>query len=309
MPDPFSTAAAESHAPMPDLVPIFGIAVNILNSSARELILLAAIFGIAGWLLRRRIRAAGGFRLRCKWPHLRLNLVYYAIDAVILTPLLTLLALAIATAPISLVSPDAYAGWPGGAVAFLALAASDFTGYWRHRLMHVPGLWPVHAAHHSDPQMTWLTLARFHPVNRLITTACSAAALTVLGLPAWAVALNAVVRHFYGYFIHADLPIDYGPAGRILVSPAMHRWHHARDVTGSGANFATVFAFWDVVFGTWYVPKAAPPALGIDETGYPGSWLGQTVWPLIALGRFLRQPGQKSGHGPAQPARDMSGDA
>jgi hypothetical protein len=30
--------------------------------------------------------------------------------------------------------------------------------------------WPCHAVHHSDTEMTWLTLERFHPFNRLITT-------------------------------------------------------------------------------------------------------------------------------------------
>lgn len=293
---------------MPDAAQILEFTITTVNGGARELLLLAAVFGIAGWLLRRRVRAGNGFRLRQKWPHLRLNLLYYVLDALVLTPFLTLLALAIAASPIALIDPAIYADWPGGVVALLALAASDFAGYWRHRLMHTAGLWPVHAAHHSDPEMTWLTLARFHPVNRVITTVISAAVLTLLGLPAWAIALNAVVRHFYGYFIHADLPLGYGPVGRILVSPAMHHWHHARDVTGSGANFATVFAFWDVLFGTWYVPKSAPAALGVNDAGYPHGWLGQTAWPLLVAGRFLRHAGQKPGHGPAQPARDMSGD-
>lgn len=244
-----------------------------------ELVIVTAFFAVAGLVFGRPGVAQ---RRRRKWPEVRLNLTYYGIEFAIITPVLGLLAAAIAIGLPNLVSPAAYSDWPAWTVLLFAVAISDFVGYWRHRLMHHRVLWPFHAIHHSDSEMTWLTLMRFHPVNRLVTTGCNALVLTLLGLPPWAVALNAMFRHFYGYFIHADLPLGYGPLRRVLVSPEMHRWHHARDVAGSGSNFATVFAVWDLAFGTWYVPKDRPEALGITEDSFPKDWLGQFLWPLRA---------------------------
>ena len=54
--------------------------------------------------------------------------------------------------------------------------------------------------------MTWLTLERFHPVNRITTFVLDNPALLLLGLPAYAIIANNLVRHYYGYLIHADLP-------------------------------------------------------------------------------------------------------
>jgi sterol desaturase/sphingolipid hydroxylase (fatty acid hydroxylase superfamily) len=108
---------------------------------------------------------------------------------------------------------------------FLAEFLGDFIGYWRHRLEHTKWLWPTHAIHHSDEEMTWLTLNRFHPINRITTVIIDSTFLVAMGLPAWAVIANSLVRNYYGYFIHADLPWTYGPLGKVFVSPAMHQGH------------------------------------------------------------------------------------
>ena len=117
----------------------------------------------------------------------------------------------------------------------------DFFGYWRHRAKHSRWLWPAHAIHHSDTQLAWLSLERMHPIDRIGSLA-DMVILSALGLPLWALAANALVRHYWGYLIHADVPWTLGKVGWVINSPAMHRWHHARDVEGSGHNFATVFS-------------------------------------------------------------------
>jgi sterol desaturase/sphingolipid hydroxylase (fatty acid hydroxylase superfamily) len=147
----------------------------------------------------------------------------------------------------------------------LTVFIGDFVSYWRHRLEHTPWLWPAHAIHHGDREMTWLTLSRFHPVNRVTTAIIDNTVLALLGAPAWALAANELIRHYYGQFIHADLPWTYGRWGMIFVSPAMHRWHHAREVTGAGSNFATVFSACDRVFGTYYVPGPCHVPLGVTD--------------------------------------------
>jgi sterol desaturase/sphingolipid hydroxylase (fatty acid hydroxylase superfamily) len=151
--------------------------------------------------------------------------------------------------------------WP---TLLAVVVIGDFVGYWRHRLQHTRVLWPAHTVHHGDPRLCWFSQERMHPIDEL-GTGIDALVLGLLGFPFWALAANTVVRHYWGYFIHADLPWTLGKAGWVLSSPAMHRWHHARDVEGSGWNFATVFSFYDRAFGTYHTPGPCTAPLGVDE--------------------------------------------
>lgn len=268
--------------------------------AAEKLVWLSVLFGLLGLLVKRAGIAAA---FRRSMGETRLNLVYWAVDALAVAPAMGAAALTIERlfAGTALASQGAatLALAPPWVALLLGIALSDFVGYWRHRLLHIAALWPAHAIHHSDRAMTWLTLIRMHPIDRLATTAINMAALAALGFPAWMIATNAVLRNLYGFFIHADLPWRYGPLARVFVSPALHRWHHAREVAGTGSNFATIFAFYDVAFGTWYLPARPPPALGIDEPGFAAGWAGQMLWPFRAWWRTLRQ---RAGEATAHPA-------
>ena len=252
---------------------------------------------LAFGLIALAVRGRDAFRIaRDAAPQVRINLILFAIDAAIVTPLLVL-ALTytgglIQHAGLRLFSANAWSTLPAWLVGFIALFAGDFVAYWRHRFEHTAFLWPAHAVHHSDTHMTWTTGLRFHPLNRLTTALIDTTFLALLGLPLWALMLNNLVRHYYGLFIHMDLPWTYGPLGRIFVSPAMHRWHHIRDADGAGVNFATVFSVFDQAFGTYHVPRPCDVPLGVrDEIG-KGAW-GQLVWPFAALLRYvLRHSGR-----------------
>ena len=174
---------------------------------------------------------------------------------------------------------DVWTSWPVWAVAFVGILVGDFAGYWRHRFEHSELLWPSHAVHHSDTAMTWLAIFRFHPFNRFSTVILDGAALALLGLPPFAIIANSAVRHFYGAFIHADLPWTYGPLGRIFVSPAMHRWHHAKDKAAFNTNYATVFSAIDFMFGTYRVPGPCDAPLGVSDDMGEG-FIGQYIYPL-----------------------------
>jgi sterol desaturase/sphingolipid hydroxylase (fatty acid hydroxylase superfamily) len=99
---------------------------------------------------------------------------------------------------------------------------------------------------------------------------------------------NNLVRHYYGEFIHADLPWMYGRFSAVFVSPVMHRWHHARDVTGSGSNFATLFSVFDRGFGTYYVPGLCNVPLGVTDDQYPGRGVVRhLIHPFVAWRRDI----------------------
>ena len=198
-----------------------------------------------------------------------LNVQIMAFNILIIAPLIALasqaLSALVAVSDFYLVAPERWAALPSWLVIFVAVFVGDFVGYWRHRLEHTRLLWPAHAVHHSDTDMTWLALERFHPINHISTFVIDSGALFLLGFPPSAVVANVLVRHYYGYFIHADLPWTFGPLGKILVSPAMHRWHHAADTAAFNTNYATVFSAFDRAFGTFRVPGPCTVPLGVTD--------------------------------------------
>lgn len=149
--------------------------------------------------------------------------------------------------------------WWSNAPAVLTFAVAilllDFTAYWRHRLEHDGSLWRFHATHHADEAMHWLSVQRKHPVGRFLSVLIDPLPLFFLGLPIWAIAAAFIVRSWWGYFTHADVPWTLGPLGKWLISPPAHRLHHARDEKLAGKNFANTFAFIDRAFGTYADPE------------------------------------------------------
>ena len=214
-------------------------------------------------------------------PETSVNLQIILFNTIFITPLIAFMVHGMETLFIKngsvLISSDTWENLPIGFVMIAAVFIGDFTGYWRHRLEHSIPFWPMHATHHSDTEMTWLTLERIHPINRITTFLIDTSVLLLLGFPPLAILINNMVRHYYGFFIHADLPWTYGSIfGKIFVSPAMHRWHHSADKRYYQCNFATVFAFFDYVFGTYKVPGACNSKLGVSD------FIPTTLWGQIS---------------------------
>jgi sterol desaturase/sphingolipid hydroxylase (fatty acid hydroxylase superfamily) len=241
-------------------------AVGLLANAATALAFPILFFSLLAFASKGRSLLGDVRRARYET---RVNLVFYFLDAVTITPLL-----AVSIAALDKIASESgiYLPWqcywefiPTAVVCFVAIFVGDFIGYWRHRLEHTRLLWPSHAIHHSDTEMGWMTLLRFHPINRITTVAIDFGLLWLIGLPPFALVANGLVRHYYGFLIHADLPWTFGPLGRILVSPAMHRWHHAQEANYHGANFATVFSIFDQTFGTFKMPGLCITALGVSD--------------------------------------------
>ena len=243
-----------------------------LQLAAAFLAISVLFFGFIALLVKGREAVNAAIRAVAE---VRLNLAFYFLDALFVVPVVSVLVATlryVVTEYSLAIGSEAIWSTAGRLVTFVAvLFIGDFISYWRHRVEHTRLFWPAHVIHHSDTDMTWLTLSRFHPINRITTAAIDVFFLALLGFPTWALVANNLVRHYYGEFIHADLPWMYGPFRKLFVSPVMHRWHHARDVTGSGSNFATVFSVFDRTFGTYYVPGLCNVPLGVSEDQYPGT--------------------------------------
>jgi sterol desaturase/sphingolipid hydroxylase (fatty acid hydroxylase superfamily) len=258
-----------------------GIAISFWKST-HMLALSAVFFGLLALLVKGKDAIEAAKRAKRETS---VNLKLFVFDSLLFGPVVVtvvqIIRSSISGSPLELISPRSWDSVPLLLTGTAAVFCGDFISYWRHRMEHTRVLWPSHAIHHSDTEMTWLTLLRFHPINRLTTMSVDIAVLAVAGFPLWALVLNVIVRHFYGEFIHADFPWTYGPLGRVFVSPAMHRWHHARDVEGSGSNFATVFSVFDQAFGTYYVPGLCNVPLGVNDDIGKGA-TGQLLYPFVA---------------------------
>jgi sterol desaturase/sphingolipid hydroxylase (fatty acid hydroxylase superfamily) len=192
--------------------------------------------------------------------------------------------------------------WPGvtdGAlVSFLLyLVLFDFVDYWIHRGQHaVEPWWQLHALHHSQRQLTMWSDNRNHLLDDLIRELIFASVALAVGIgPGQFVAVVACTQLIES-LSHANVRLSFGPVfGRLLVSPAYHRLHHAiglgHESHGQGSlgghNFAVLFPVWDLLFGTAQLqPQYHATGLRdqLPADGRPGRDYGRGFWAQQWLG-------------------------
>jgi sterol desaturase/sphingolipid hydroxylase (fatty acid hydroxylase superfamily) len=55
---------------------------------------------------------------------------------------------------------------------------------------------------------------------------------------------------------HSHIWMGFGPVlSYVFISPAQHQVHHSRAAEHHNKNYGEIFAFWDFMFGTLYVPQ------------------------------------------------------
>ena len=155
--------------------------------------------------------------------------------------------------------------------SLVLLLAFDFGAYLAHYLQHrIRFLWEFHKSHHSARVLTPLTVYRVHPVDDFLNTLLptTLAGLTDGVLSAFVPAARPGVTvfelniFFFIFYIvgfnlrHSHVWLDYGrAASHLLISPAQHQIHHSDRAQHFDRNFGYVFAVWDWLFGTLYVPE------------------------------------------------------
>lgn len=165
--------------------------------------------------------------------------------------------------------------------AILALLVADFVGYWSHRFRHTRAFWPFHAIHHSATQLDWLAAARMHPIDDLLDNVCVGLPILLLGFDLRLFAFLGPILILHTLLLHANVTWRFGPLRFVLVSPAMHRWHHAMELESHSRNFAGVFAFFDVMFGSFYLPDSRPQGFGTTDDQLPSRLGRQLVYPFM----------------------------
>lgn len=181
------------------------------------------------------------------------------------------------------------AGLPAAVQVAIGIVAVDLFSYAWHRSVHASRfLWPFHSVHHSQRYLTVATGFRTHFIDEIVRTVFMFIPLYFLGIrPHTFIAVDLVVSWILG-LQHADLPWSYGVLGTFIVSPSYHRMHHSLDAADRDKNFAVLFPFWDRLFGSYVIPNHRPDRFGVDDPGYPESFVRQLAWPFVMLGRSLK---------------------
>ncbi len=184
------------------------------------------------------------------------------------------------------------AHWPRWTVVVVTLFAMDLCNWIAHVGDHrVGALWRIHALHHSQEELSVLTSFRAHPLMH--TTGFVLATVPVLLLTG-AHPLAPVLITVYvclGTLPHTNVRWSYGPLGRILVSPAYHRLHHAAEGE-QDVNLGVVLTVWDVVFGLARFPArgSAPGETGLTGRPVPVEQSASPPRPARLMARQLVQP-------------------
>lgn len=270
---------------------------TVLSAGRAELAapLLVALVVAAGiceriWPAERRpVLARGHVQDAC----------FVALHAIVVIPLMTLLSVGAAALIGSYarwieLRPAEH--WPGWLLIPLTVAAMDGANWLAHYADHRLGaLWRFHALHHSQEELSVLTSFRAHPLMH--TTGFLLATVPVVALmPARPIAPVLITIYVcIGTLQHANLRWTFGPAGRVLVSPAYHRLHHAPDA--QRVNLGVVLTIWDVLAGYARFPcrgdsvgrtglDSRPIPVEQDDPAGPGLLLlaGQLIEPFHGRG-------------------------
>jgi sterol desaturase/sphingolipid hydroxylase (fatty acid hydroxylase superfamily) len=194
---------------------------------------------------------------------------YLAMHAIVVIPLMTLLsvgAAALIGGHAGWIELRSTAHWPGWLLVPVTVVAMDAANWLAHYADHrLDSLWRFHALHHSQEELSVLTSFRAHPLMH--TTGFLLATIPVVALMPTRPIAPVVITVYVciGTLQHANLRWTFGPVGRVLVSPAYHRLHHAPDT--QGVNLGVVLTIWDVLAG-----YARFPARGdaVGRTGLDG---------------------------------------
>ncbi|HZQ57053.1 MAG TPA: sterol desaturase family protein [Acidimicrobiales bacterium] len=225
-------------------------------------------------------------RQRLRRPGLSTDLTYAvaqpALTAASLVVGVAVGVLSLAWAPGLLLRP-AVAALPPVVRTATAVVLFDLAIYWAHRWSHeVPFLWRFHSVHHSSERMDWISAVRAHPFDGSLLAPVVVFLIAAGFSPRLSGAL-AIAQAVIGVFLHANVRWRWRPLQKVVITPEFHHWHHANEPDALNTNYAVFLPVWDLLFGTYFMPRDRRPMLyGVSEP-MPTTFIGQLRHPLRGL--------------------------
>jgi sterol desaturase/sphingolipid hydroxylase (fatty acid hydroxylase superfamily) len=201
-------------------------------------------------------------------------------------------------------------------VPVVLLSVSLFR-YWMHRLQHtVPFLWELHSYHHRVTDLKATNTLVSHPIDFALRNVVIFLMLGVIGFNPFALLIAVPATNISGTFSHCGGDVKGGLLNYLFVTPEVHRWHHSVKIPegyGYSCNYGVEFSFWDIIFGTFYLPLRNGVAEQPERIGYPGGTLPDEnnylklllvplglYGPLARFVEVLRVPRGPRGQQPAE---------
>lgn len=142
----------------------------------------------------------------------------------------------------------------------------DACNWYVHLLNHRwRPLWRFHELHHSQEDMSTLTVFRTHPLIHVSYLPAVVPGVVLLANGD----LSIPVLALYGAmvaFAHSNTRLGFGPLERVFVSPNYHRVHHLLDGP-QDVNLGFTLTIWDQLAGRARFPTVATVRA---DTGLPG---------------------------------------
>ena len=144
--------------------------------------------------------------------------------------------------------------------------AMDGCNWFVHLANHrVRALWRFHELHHSQEDMSVLTVFRTHPLVHVSYLVALIPGVVLLANGALSITLLVVYAAIVA-FAHSNTNLGFGPLERILVSPNYHRIHHQLDGP-QDVNLGFALTIWDQLFRRAVFPTEETIR---TDTGLPG---------------------------------------
>ena len=224
---------------------------------------------------------------------------FLALHAAVVIPLMTLLsvgAAALIGSHARWIELRSTEHWPGWLLMPLTVVAMDGANWLAHYADHRLGpLWRFHALHHSQEELSVLTSFRAHPLMHTTGFLLATVPVVVL-MPTRPIAPVLITIYIcIGTLQHANLRWTFGPVGRVLVSPAYHRLHHAPDI--QRVNLGVALTIWDILAGCARFPSRSDAVgrTGLDGRPVPVEQDDSAGPVLLLLGEQLIEPFQARG--------------
>lgn len=139
----------------------------------------------------------------------------------------------------------------GWAYWVLLVLGVDFMFYWLHRNDHfIRFFWATHVTHHSAEYYNISVGFRssvLEPIYRFVYFL----PLIFVGFTPIDIMFVFSATQVWGTFIHTKSVKKMGILEHILVTPSLHRVHHASNAKYLDKNMGMLFIFWDKMFGTF----------------------------------------------------------
>jgi sterol desaturase/sphingolipid hydroxylase (fatty acid hydroxylase superfamily) len=199
----------------------------------------------------------------------RQDALYPVLNATLVVPVVVALSLAfvaVARRDLGWIVLPRIGVLPRGVAIGLIFVAMDGCNWLAHLANHrVRVLWRFHELHHSQEDMSVLTVFRTHP---LIHVSYLIALVPGIVLVANGTVPTALLVGYAGFvaFEHSNTNLGFGFLERVFVSPNYHRIHHRLD-GAQDVNLGFALTVWDQLFGRAVFPTEATIRA---DTGLPG---------------------------------------